>query len=299
MEIINYRDELFPEVAQAVMQWRKEDQAGMTLAHLGIVPHSINSVKRRNALGEFVKLYVDKGEVLGFYIAQGAYNGFDAFLSPRLAKAGMREVLWGAYENTRAQMDKLGRQEYPVNTDSFATDGLRQEILAELGFEKGEQWQNLTRRDLNEALPVPELPEGFAIRPSTMADYQALAVVHSGAFGSNWIPEIYRDEVMDRPGYAPEHEMIVVAPDGRFAAFCVYWLDTVNKVGLFEPVGTHEDFQRRGLSRALLNHTLALMRAQGMEAAEIGHETDNPASSNLYASLGFKFYQHVWRYSRI
>jgi mycothiol synthase len=157
---------------------------------------------------------------------------------------------------------------------------------------------NDTRRDLNEPIASPELPEGYQIRPSTMADYEQLAAVHSGAFNSNWNPEIYRDEVMAKPGYAPEREMVVVAPDGRFAAFLIYWLDEVNKVGYFGPVGAHSDFHRKGLTRALMNHTLCLMKEQGMKEAEVGHETDNPASTNLYASVGFKLHRRIWSYSK-
>jgi ribosomal protein S18 acetylase RimI-like enzyme len=73
----------------------------------------------------------------------------------------------------------------------------------------------------------------------------------------------------------------------------------VNKLGFFEPVGTHRDFQRKGLGKALMSHTLCLMKEQGMQQALIGHETDNPASSNLYASLGFKLHRRVFSYSRM
>lgn len=300
MRLIDYSHERFNELHQAVMEWRGDDRVGtFSLSHVGIVPHSINSVKGRWPLGEFVKLYLVEDVLEGFFIAQGVYNGFDIFMNPQLEKAIMKELIEGAYHLTRQQMDGLGRHEMAVNTDVFEPDTQRQDILLELGFEQREQWQNLMRRDLNEPIDAPQLPKGFLIRPSTMADYEQLAAVHSGAFGSNWNPEVYRDEIMSKPGYAPEREVVVIAPDGRFAAFCVYWLDTRNKVGLFEPVGTHQDFQRKGLGRALLNHTLALMKVAGMKEAEIGHETDNPASTNLYASVGFRFYQHVWRYSRI
>ena len=63
---------------------------------------------------------------------------------------------------------------------------------------------------------------------------------------------MYRDRVMLKPGYQPEHEIIVVAADGRLAAFTTIRLDNLNNVGLFEPVGTRPVFQRRGLARAML-----------------------------------------------
>lgn len=58
-------------------------------------------------------------------------------------------------------------------------------------------------------------------------------------------------------------------------------------MALFEPVGTHPDFQRKGLARALMTHTMHLMKAHGMTTAIVNHETDKEASSALYANLGF------------
>jgi mycothiol synthase len=54
---------------------------------------------------------------------------------------------------------------------------------------------------------------------------------------------------MDRPGYDPERAIVAVAPDGRIAASTMYWTDSRNGLGLFEPVGTHRDFRRRGRAR--------------------------------------------------
>ena len=86
-----------------------------------------------------------------------------------------------------------------------------------------------------------------------------------------------------------ERELVVVAPDGRFAAFLVYWIDPISKSGLFEPVGCHPDFQRRGLTTALMYEGLQCMAAQGMTMAIVVHEApdDNPASAALYRSVGF------------
>jgi mycothiol synthase len=300
MRLSNYNDERLGELQASIAQWRKADKEAMTsICHLGDVPHRIyNGIRGRLPRPDLIKIYEPDGAIQGFILAQPYYNGFDVFVNPSLSKDELKALLEEAYRITRHQMDAIGRQEKGVLTDVIETDSQRKEILAELGFAEDEQWLNDTRRDLNEPIASPELPEGFSIRPSTMADYEALAVVHSGAFGSNWNPEVYRDEVMAKPGYAPEREVVVVAPDGRFAAFIIYWLDEVNKVGLFEPVGAHSDFQRKGLTRSLMNHSLCLMKEQGMEEAEVGHETDNPASTNLYASVGFKLHRRVWGWTK-
>ena len=94
------------------------------------------------------------------------------------------------------------------------------------------------------AVPIPEsvLPQGFTIR-SVEGEHEAraLGVVHSGAFGSTWTADAYR-AVMRTPGFHVDRELVVVAPDGRLAAFAVYWVDPVSGTGLFEPVGCHRIF---------------------------------------------------------
>ena len=82
--------------------------------------------------------------------------------------------------------------------------------------------------------------------------------------------------------------MMVVAPDGRCAAFCLFWLDPVNQVGLFEPVGTHPDFQRQGLGKALLLESLRQMKERGMESAIVLTNEGNTAAIRLYESVGFQ-----------
>ena len=52
--------------------------------------------------------------------------------------------------------------------------------------------------------------------------------------------------------YTPELDIVVVAPDGTFAAYCICWLDPVNKIGEFEPVGTRETFRGKGLGKAVM-----------------------------------------------
>lgn len=102
---------------------------------------------------------------------------------------------------------------------------------------------------------------GFSFRSARgMEEAAALTAVHNGAFGSIWTPELYR-YVMQSPGYAPERELVIQAPDGTFAAFTVTWHDPLNRMGLFEPVGVHRDFQRRGFGRALMLYGLQRLAA--------------------------------------
>ncbi len=85
----------------------------------------------------------------------------------------------------------------------------------------------------------------------------------------------------------------VQLPDGfslaeaQTVARATIWFDEVNRVGLFEPVETHEDFRRLGLARAVLTDGLHRMRAAGMRTARVEHDMTNAPAAALYESLGF------------
>lgn len=88
-----------------------------------------------------------------------------------------------------------------------------------------------------------------------------------------------------------EYEIVTVAPDGRFASFTNVWVDEVNHTIVFEPVGTHSDFRRRGIGRAMMAYVLKRMQAEhGIERAYVCHELDdkNPGAGAFYYSVGFR-----------
>jgi mycothiol synthase len=295
-----YQDEDLATLQNALANWIQQQGHDTGYCHVGDIPHRIyNGIRGRLPLDELVRIWETDEQIIGFALAQPFYNTFDVFISPDYQGSELaREIFQWTYLTTRTFMNQIGREDKVVSTEVAETDNNRQILLTELGFVQGKNWINDTLHDLSEPIPEPMLPDGFTIRSSAHDDYAQLAAVHSGAFGSDWSPELYRDEVMLKPGYDAKREMVVDAPDRRFAAFLIYWLDELNKVGLFEPVGTHSDFQRKGLGRALMNHTLGIMREHGMQYALVGHETDNPASTRLYESVGFKLHQRIYEYKR-
>jgi hypothetical protein len=70
-----------------------------------------------------------------------------------------------------------------------------------------------TTRSLADILPASMLPEGFTMH-AVAGEHEAAALgaVHNGAFTPKRGPCDYLP-VMRTPGYAAEHELVVVAPD--------------------------------------------------------------------------------------
>jgi ribosomal protein S18 acetylase RimI-like enzyme len=201
-----------------------------------------------------------------------------------------REMLaWCAAEAAQRMRDE-GNDKTTVSTETHDTDTGRIANLLALGFELSAEDapDALTRRSLLDPITVPALPAGFSIQSNLDDSHaEALGIVHAAAFNSKWKGDEYA-AVMGAPGFQRENELVVVAPDGQFANFLVYWVDPVSKSGLFEPVGCHPDFRRRGLTQILMLEAMRRMQAAGLTSAFVRHETQNEAATQLYASVGFQ-----------
>lgn len=245
-------------------------------------------LRGREAAGELVQVWEDDGEIVGVALNGRFGNAFDLFASP--AARGERELamLQASAETTLRLMGERRREAPTIISDVFSCDETRRALLERLGFTEYRIWDHITERGLAGPLPEPALPAGFTIRPATWDDAAGLAAARNSAFGTDWTAELYRAAFMARPGYRAARELVVVAPDGRIAAFTILWLDPLNKVGQFEPVGAHRDFQRRGLAKALMLAGLRELQRLGMRTATVEHDATNIAASALYRSLGFE-----------
>ena len=141
-----------------------------------------------------------------------------------------------------------------------------------------------------------ELPPGFSIR--SMADDNdvearraVLGLAFNHADPAEWATaETYR-ELQRAPDYRADLDLYVAAPDGALAACCIAWHDGVNRVGTFEPVGTHPAYRRMGLGRAVIMEGINRLAALGATKAWVG------SGQPFYAAIGFakKYKEIVWQ----
>lgn len=256
--------------------------------HIGDVPHRIYEVLPAQRPPELVQLWEYAGELVAFAIC-GLF-GASFYLATAPAFRGTSSelaMLQTAYNITRRNMASGNPDEHRVNSDVYDCDSIRIAQLSRLGFREYRVWDTIVVRDLSTTAPPAAWPPGFRIRSATLNDCAGLADARNAVFGGNWTPASYCDDVMRKPGYDPAHELLVVAPDDRIAAFAVIRLDSLNRVGQFEPVGTHPAFQRRGLARIMLQHGLIAMQQRGMHSALISYNAENQAAHHLYQRLGF------------
>jgi mycothiol synthase len=89
------------------------------------------------------------------------------------------------------------------------------------------------------------------------------------------------------PGYPAVWDWIVVDGSQRVASFCTAWSDAVSGIGQLDPLGTHPDFQRKGLGKSVLEGCLQYLQSMGMHSARVIVEANNLAAIRLYERVGF------------
>ncbi len=220
-------------------------------------------------------------------------GSFDLFVSPALYGTPLHETVmdeYVAWAEARAREAGL-KQLWPFWALEY--DTVLDRLMQARGFvvTQADPAVPLFERTLDDLPPIT-LPDGFTVQGVRNADDGRLrARVTHGAFGanSNWEDDAAEyARFMCSTVYDGERDLFVRSPDGRGAAACTIWFDPVNAVGLFEPVGTHPDFQRRGLGKAVMVEGMRRMQAAGMRRAVVGFDPNNVAALALYTSMGFR-----------
>jgi ribosomal protein S18 acetylase RimI-like enzyme len=154
----------------------------------------------------------------------------------------------------------------------------------------------MVRPDLDD-LPVAALPAGLEIRPITR-DVAAMRQVFDAdieAFRDHFGWSEATDErfasFIEDPDVDPA--LWLVAFDGDEVAGAVlngiHVSPEGDRSGWLDSVFTRRPWRQRGLARALIARSLALLRDRGLSAAALGVDLANPNQAlGLYESCGFR-----------
>ncbi|MGF1492146.1 MAG: GNAT family N-acetyltransferase [Microcoleaceae cyanobacterium] len=196
-----------------------------------------------------------------------------------------------------------------LRVGAFATQGDRITLLQDWGFTAVRYFFEM-ERSLEEEIPQPQFPEGFVLRTvNSEEDGPAWVEMFNQTFIDHWN---HRDLTLERYQYFtkdPDHradlDLIAVAADGTFAAFCEAGIDPHNnqqngcQEGEIHGLGTRRGFRKQGLGRAMLLAGMHRLRAAGMETAVLGVDSENPSGAlKLYESVGFQKSQTSIAYAR-
>ncbi len=232
-----------------------------------------------------VGLWFAGGDLAGFAWPSG--DQVAAIVHPRHRALADELLAWAE----RRRRDERADGEEPVTFTAWAFDGDRERvaILEHRGYARGDRFYHYRLRGVDRP-PRPALPPGYTLRHvAGEEDVERRVAVHRDAFAPSRYTTAKHRAVMRAPTYRPELDLVVVAPDGAFAAFAIVWYDAANRLGVFEPVGVHSAHRRRGLGAAIVWEGHRRLAALGARTATVmsGSGPAAEAANRLYDAGGF------------
>ncbi len=203
-------------------------------------------------------------------------------------------IRWGqARSRVMAQEHPSDRVAHFANY-AFHGDVELTDALDSLGY-TAVRWDAEMLRPHMDDLPGVVVAEGYRLGAPGDGDLAAVHEMMVEAFAEHWgeyEAEDHRiEEWIEDPRF--RRDLVVVAWAGkRPAAVVCNIVESApdgTRRGLLDAVATHPQHRRRGLARAAIARSLALLRAEGIGSAYLGVDTDNHNRAlTLYESCGFR-----------
>jgi ribosomal protein S18 acetylase RimI-like enzyme len=251
-----------------------------------------------------VRVWHEKDKVVGYaMLGDDAY--FDWQVLPEHERKGIETEALAWAEGLLAELraGDAERWKGPMMVGTRIDDAGRIALLEGHGFTRAEYIEVNMLRSLADPIGEQQLPPGYVVR--SLSDNPAEVSLRAEGHREVWHPWTVGEvtdkqyaRFMQMPGYDRDLDVVAVAPDGTIAAYVNGWLDSVNKIGDFGPVGAREAYRRQGLTRAVLLECMRRMKARGMDRVCVSTGEPNVAARGLYESVGFRIVNRYVEYAR-
>jgi len=244
---------------------------------------------------EFIRVWHDeKGKLIGYAIL-GEDPSFDCQVLPEYEWCGVEEEALAWAETRLVELRKHDAQHWGGNLVSGARQDNPKRIsfLEQHGFQIGGEFSEVNMIcSLSGSLPEVIIPAGCQVRAlAAEGEISNRAAAHREVWQPWTVGNVSDDDYasfMCLPGYERELDVVALAPDGVIAAYVNGWIDPLNRIGDFGPVGARTEYRRQGLSRAVLLECMQRMQRRGMERVSVSTGVTNEPALRLYESVGFK-----------
>ena len=263
-------------------------------AHVGELAFSFFMVACHLNPQEHIRLWHTVEGRLAGYAILGEDPAFDCQVLPEYQWSGIEAEALDWAEALAAELRRRDAQRWGGNlvTGVRRDDAPRLAFLEQCGFRYCGDFAEVNMlRVLDEPIPEPVLPAGCQVRAMAETGETAKrAAAHREVWQPWTVGNVSDDDYarfMQLPGYRRDLDIVTVTAEGVIAAYVNGWLDPVNRIGDFGPVGALPAYRRQGLTRAALLEGLRRMKALGMVRVCISTGVSNTPARQLYESVGF------------
>jgi len=220
------------------------------------------------------------------------------YVHPSMRGADLEKDIINWSEKRLSEVGKERKLPVKLRTYSRQNDTLQIRLLEKQGYTIDRYFLTMAR-SLCEPIPTPKFPEEFKLSHLTgEKDAQAWVEMFNESFIDHWnhhdlTVETVRQWMKDS-SYQPELDLVAIAPNGTFAAFCDCQIKPEesdlrpSKEGWIDFIGTRRGFRQIGLGKAVLLAGLHQLKAAGADTAKLSVDTQSLTNATkLYTSVGF------------
>jgi mycothiol synthase len=254
---------------------------------------------------EHIRLWHDGNDELVGFAMLGDDPSIDCQVLPEYAGNGIEAEALAWVETLLTELRSHDPRRWRGNlvTCVRQDDAGRITFLEQHGFRRAEHIEVNLLRSLDEIIPEPQVPDGFRIRS---LDIPGEIPQRAAAERAVWLPYTDGDvsgndyaRLVQYPSYDRDLDIVAVSPEGVIASYVNGWIDPLNRIGDFGPVGALPAYRRQGLTQAVLQEGLRRMKTRGMDRVCVSTGSTNLPALRLYESVGFKIVNEYLEYLKI
>ena len=255
--------------------------------------YNVHSQKEVDFFRENAHYWADeRGTVTGLFISEYGRNDFFAMAAPGYPGLLEEIITWGERS--------WGKEKEEISTSIFTDDVKKAGMLKKLGYGDEQHESNVRYYDLTDYNFTYDLKPGYRIISfNEFGSYEQRLNTVRNAFNVANYPKERLVALQSSPQYIPELDLLVAAPDGRCAAYCMGWIEEYDASrGYIEPMGTHSDFRRMGFASALAKECFKRLHALGVATAAIASDAEPNISNFLYESLKPSYIKRAYEFKK-
>jgi ribosomal protein S18 acetylase RimI-like enzyme len=297
-----YKDEHDLQQMQNLLMEARSQTDDWRYAHVGDLLFWFFMVACHLNPEEHIRLWHHGDRLVGYSIL-GEDPSFDFQVLPDYAWQGIEDRAMAWAETSLAELRTHDIERWGNNfvSGSRQDDSKRIAFLERHGFQPGGEFSEVNLLcPLDRPIPEAVIPPGYQVRSVAEAGEISNRAGAQRAVWHPWTVGDVSDEnyayLMRLPGYHRHLDVVAVAPDGVIAAYVNGWIDPINRIGDFGPLGARPEYRRKGLTRAVLLECMRRMQARGMNRVSVSTGVSNLPAIRLYESVGFKIVNKYLEY---